>query len=161
VNAAAGHLRGAYRLQDERYSDYSLLPIQVWGCHDTVPFKSFQVRAAKKGSTDWFSPLFQLQKLPAPDQVTDLKASRSEEDPGIIHVSWKQSNNEYSEVAGAFAIAGKSNFNDRLASRYVKGDKTSTALVVGPLPVNVTVVRYNNGGNMALSYLENTPQITI
>ncbi|UZJ57250.1 hypothetical protein CBS101457_006570 [Exobasidium rhododendri] len=162
VNATAGHLRGAYRLQNERQSDYSLLPIHAWGCQDGVPFARLQIKASKQNSTDWYSEFFKVKSSTPPDQVTELKAVRSDEDPGIILVSWKQSNNKYGgKIAGAYVVAGKSNIHDQLASRFVDVSKTSTALVVGHLPVNVTVVRYNNAGNLALSHTYNCPQVLV
>lgn len=161
VNYSAGLLSEAYRLQGED-SDYSLLPIQVHACSgngDAGPPAEFQIKAVKKGKVDWYSPIIKVTSFTPPNQVTDLKAERDATDSSKVHVSWKASYNKHSTMQGAFILAGTR--GQKIQTQFVDEDKKSTILTVGPDPVNVTVVRYNNGGNKALSDVINCPQVLV
>jgi hypothetical protein len=158
VNATAGPFRGAYALQSD--PDYSLLPIFVSGCQNGIIIKEFQVKASKAGKPDWFSPVFNQTSAALPDQVTQLKAVRGPKQEEIT-VSWTASENTYSTIEGAFVVAGEVGKKDRLRSVFVEDKQKSVTLFVGLRNVNVTVLRYNNANNGALSDVVKSPQVYV
>lgn len=127
---------------------------------------NYQIKASKEGQPDWISSIFKIQIAPPPDQITNLKAWRNAKHPSKVHVSWDFSDDKYTDIAGAFVIAGKSNFNDRVFSKYIKskfvdGGKSKTTITIGPVAVNITVVRYDSHGNGALSNVFQCPQVQV
>jgi hypothetical protein len=92
-----------------------------------------------------------------------LKAIRDATDKNKIHVSWEtyesQTKTDNGRPMEAFIIAGKSGVDDKLFSQYVEDGVLQATIDVGsPMPVNVTVVKYDKKLTGALSFLPNTPQ---
>jgi hypothetical protein len=170
VNATAGQYRGAYRLEGDD-KDYSLLPIQFDGCDAGKPYDSYQLKATKDGKADWLSEPVTVKSFANPDQVLNLKANRDAKDTSKVEVSWTtyetQSGEKSDRPIGAFIIAGKSYHKDPLFSQYIEAgtlEEDGTVKVtidVGPLPTNVTVVRYDKDFSHGFSFLANSPQVPV
>lgn len=164
VNATAGHYRGAYRLQGDD-EDYALLPIEFNGCDAGKPYDSYQLKATKPGKADWFSEPVSVKSFANPDQVLGLKAIRDAKDSSKVEVSWttyeSQSGQKSDRPIGAFVLAGKSYHKDPLFSQYVEPGTQKVTIDVGPLPTNVTVVRYDKDFSHGFSSLANSPQVPV
>ena len=160
MNASLAQHLGAFRLQDG--SGDGLLPIQVWGCVDTVLAKTLQVYAVAPNRPRWFSPKFNITSFTPPDQVTQLTATRGAFDAGKMNISWSVTTNQYSPVRGAFVLTRPSQLLDGpIETVFVETGKTWVVLDVGVAPVDIAVARYDNRGNGALSDVMGCPQVQI